>query len=191
MKDDHVFLNVPFDKEFEPLYLAFIAGLVGLGLNPRTVLQVPTTNDRIRRIWSLMRECRYSIHDLSRVQLSRTGQQVPRFNMPFETGMAVALAQTSGHQWRVFEQRPYRLQQSLSDLNGFEPFIHGGTARGVIDRLLDAFRGKNFDRDEIRRLHRELLRFRSTLMGRDVFQPYPFDQLVRAAIAAREKLRGL
>jgi hypothetical protein len=36
-----VFLNVPFDKEYGPLFLALIAGLAGLGRTPRRVLEVP------------------------------------------------------------------------------------------------------------------------------------------------------
>jgi len=36
-----VFINVPFDPQHEKLFLALFAGLVGLGLNPRSVLEVP------------------------------------------------------------------------------------------------------------------------------------------------------
>jgi hypothetical protein len=36
-----VFINVPFDPQHEKLFLALLAGLVGLGLNPRSVLEVP------------------------------------------------------------------------------------------------------------------------------------------------------
>src|ERR1700691_1919172 len=35
------FLNIPFDQQFESLYLAFIAGLSGFGLIPQAVLQIP------------------------------------------------------------------------------------------------------------------------------------------------------
>jgi len=44
---DTVFLNVPYDKEFESLYLAFIAGLSGLGLIPQAVLQIPGSERRL------------------------------------------------------------------------------------------------------------------------------------------------
>ena len=36
-----VVLNIPYDAKFERLYLAFIAGLTGLGLDPRCVLEIP------------------------------------------------------------------------------------------------------------------------------------------------------
>ena len=35
-----VFINLPFDSDYEPLFLAIIAGLVSLGLNPRSVIQI-------------------------------------------------------------------------------------------------------------------------------------------------------
>jgi hypothetical protein len=98
-----VFINVPFDAEYENTFLALLASLVSLGLNPRCVLEVPPTIDRLRRLYSLIRSCPFSLHDLSRVQVGRTGPfRVPRFNMPFELGLAAAVAlDNDQHQWRV------------------------------------------------------------------------------------------
>jgi hypothetical protein len=80
------FLNVPYDKKYEGLYLAFIAGLCGFGLTPRATLEIPGSERRLNRILSLIRGCRYSFHDLSRVELDRSSPSTPRFNMPFEGG---------------------------------------------------------------------------------------------------------
>jgi len=54
--------------------------------------------------------------------------------MPFEAGMAYAHSQaTQGkHSFFVLEEVRYRLQKSLSDLNGIDPFIHGGKVDGVL-----------------------------------------------------------
>ena len=88
-----VFLNVPFDRRYESLYLALIAGLSGLGLTPRCVLEVPAgARNRLERLFALLRSCGASIHDLSRVELSPDAPRCPRFNMPFELGLAAALA---------------------------------------------------------------------------------------------------
>src|SRR5688500_13444601 len=87
-----VFLNLPFDdiRGYEDCFLAYVAGLLALGLVPRSVLEIPSGGrDRLTRIFRLMRECRYSIHDLSRIELR--GGRYPRFNMPLEAGMATAL----------------------------------------------------------------------------------------------------
>ena len=56
------FLNVPYDKKYETLYLAFIAGLCGFGLTPRAALEVPSSERRLDRILSLIQRCRYSFH---------------------------------------------------------------------------------------------------------------------------------
>ena len=77
-----------------------------------------------------------SIHDLSRVELSRG---VPRFNMPFELGLAVEMSGHQKHEWFVLEARPYRLQRALSDLNGTDPLIHGGRSEGLLQVLADVF----------------------------------------------------
>jgi hypothetical protein len=138
-----VFLNIPFADSHEFLYVALIAGLVTLRLNPRCVLEIPPQQSRLQRLYQLIASCPYSIHDLSYVRLSSTGHRVPRFNMPFELGLAVALALTQqgadAHQFRILEARPYRVQQSLSDVLGHDPYIHRGCADGVLESLLDVF----------------------------------------------------
>ena len=80
-----------------------IAGLCAFGLRPRATLEIP----RLDRILELVSACRYSFHDLSRVQLAGG---VPRFNMPFEVGLAVATARwRPAHQWFILEARRARV----------------------------------------------------------------------------------
>ena len=88
------FLNIPYDQQFEKLYLAYIVGLTALGFVPRATLGVPKDERRLQRIFSLIQTCRYSVHDLSRIQLDRKTPRAPRFNMPFELGLAVAWTQS-------------------------------------------------------------------------------------------------
>ena len=138
-----VFLNIPYDRGFRSLYLAYITGLVNLGLEPRVTLGLPDSTRRLDKILSEIQGCRYSIHDLSSVGLDPNPPTTPRFNMPFELGLAVAWekfkpAQTE-HTWFVFEAKAYRVQKSLSDLNGADPHIHGGKPDGVMRALSNAF----------------------------------------------------
>jgi hypothetical protein len=136
-----VFLNVPYDRKFQPLYLAYIVGLVHLGFQPRATLALPGGTRRLEKILGQIRQCRYSVHDLSRVQMDRHLPSTPRFNMPFELGLAVDWANIhpSSHTWFVFESDPYRLQKSLSDLNGTDPHVHRQTVKGVLSELCNAF----------------------------------------------------
>ena len=133
-----VFLNIPFDKSYTRLFIALIAGLTALGRKPRCVLEVPSASNRLSRVFGLITSCGASIHDLSRVSLYGR-LRMPRFNMPFELGIAYALSEQGEHQFFVLEQKPYRLQASLSDLNGHDPHIHHKTQEGVLGCLLDCF----------------------------------------------------
>lgn len=138
---DSVFLNIPYDAQYERLYLAFVSGLCAYGLTPRATLEIPGGERRLDRIFRLMTSCRYSIHDLSRVQLDRKPPRTPRFNMPFELGLLLGWLKTdrkAEHTWFVFEAQERRLQKSLSDLDGTDPYIHGGTVRGVFRQLSNA-----------------------------------------------------
>jgi hypothetical protein len=135
-----VFLNIPYDQAFVPLYLAFVAGLCAFRLEPRATLQIPGGERRLDRILDLIRGCRYSFHDLSRVELNLKRPATPRFNMPFELGLAVAWQkfQEPSHTWCVFESRNWRAGKSLSDLSGTDIYVHDGTPAGVFRELCNA-----------------------------------------------------
>ncbi|MBZ5665188.1 MAG: hypothetical protein LAO30_11345 [Acidobacteriia bacterium] len=134
-----VFLNIPYDKRFERLYLAYITALSAMGFLPQATLGI-AGNRRLDRIASLIESCSFSIHDLSRVQLDRNPPSTPRFNMPLELGLAVAWARANPqHKWFVFESMNRRLAKSMSDLDGTDPYIHDGTVRGVMREVCNAF----------------------------------------------------
>src|SRR5450755_2083879 len=75
---------------------------------------------------------------MSRVELDRTAPRTPRFNMPFELGLTVGIGNRQ-QEWIVCESRPHRIKKSLSDLDGTDVYIHGGTVRGVVRELRNAF----------------------------------------------------
>jgi hypothetical protein len=136
-----VFLNIPYDQEFQPLYIAYIVGLYQLRLQPFLTSGIPGGERRLDRILSLIQRCRYSIHDLSRVELSVTAPATPRFNMPLELGITIAWAKLNPgqHTWFLWESMPRRIQKSMSDLDGTDPHIHSGTVQGVLSELRNAF----------------------------------------------------
>ena len=139
--EDSVFLNVPYDSLFVPPFLAYVCGICAFGLIPRATLEIQGGVRRLDRIISLIESCRYSIHDMSRVELDLTPPPTPRFNMPFELGLSVLHANRapSQHTWFLFESANWRIQKSLSDLNGTDPYIHDGTVEGVFRELAKAF----------------------------------------------------
>ena len=186
-----VFINVPFDSRYEPLFLALIAGLVSLGLNPRSVIQIGGSTDRLRRLLGIIQECPFSIHDLSRVQASGQGSfRVPRFNMPFELGLAAAVSMTAAgtvQQWRVIEAVRHRVGHSCSDVDGYTAEIHGGTVRGMCEALANIFpdppRAPLTDTDDMLWVYRRLRKFRRRL-PKNIYAAGPFRRLVLAAIAS-------
>jgi hypothetical protein len=137
-----VFLNIPYDDDFSNLYIAYIVGLCRLGLVPHVTSEIPGGARRLDRIFQLIQNCRYSIHDLSRIEVDAAAVAVPRFNMPLELGMTITWANLNpnDHTWFVWESERYRIQRSASDLNGTDPNIHNGVPEGVLRELCNAFR---------------------------------------------------
>jgi len=166
-----VFLNIPYDQKFEKLFLAYIAGISAFGLEPRATLEIPSSKRRLEKILNLIAQCSYSIHDLSRVERDRTAPQTPRFNMPFELGLAVAHemgARGRGHRWFVCEAKERRLLKSLSDLNGTDPYIHGGTVVGIFRELQNIFTkpGRQPTVQQMGHIYREIRRSLPAILGR-------------------------
>jgi hypothetical protein len=183
-QQESAFINIPYDRQYESLYLAFIAGLSGFGLVPRATVEIPSSDRRLDRIVKLIRECQYSFHDLSRVQLDRQKPPTPRFNMPFELGLAVdwALVSDPKHQWFVFESRSHRLQKSLSDLNGTDPYVHNAEADGVLRGLMNALTRKVHRPTfaELNGIHSDLREAARNIRlegAGSLFEPRPFHDL--------------
>ncbi len=249
---------MPYDVVYEPLFLAWIAGLVGLGFEPVATLMVPETPGRLQRIVNLIRSSPVSVHDLSRIECSTGGASirplpygvptpglataldellerarvrgvrlpqrlrdqvavlvasaVPRFNMPFELGLAVAWREIEKDrllagreprdereqarlpQFRVFESVEHRHRHSLSDLGGSDAYIHGGTATGLLEQLLNAFPFEHGSLERLQAVHAKLLDYRRGRLARyargKLYAADPFRRLVAAAAYGRDELDG-
>ena len=125
-----VFLNLAYGRESEKLFLAYVAGLLALGLVPKLALQVADSGRRLDHIRALLHECEYSVHDLHHV-----GEK--RWNMILELGMAIECSEK--HRWFVLDSQYRRAIRALSDLNGTDIFEHRGTTAGVFRALLNIF----------------------------------------------------
>lgn len=140
-REEDVFINVPFDSKYRDLYIARVSGLAGLGFRPRSVLEIPPHVHRLARLRRIIGECASSVHDLSRVELS-IPDRLPRFNMAFELGLVLGDANTrlpESTPFFMFESESYRLQTTLSDMNGYDPLIHSGKPRKLLAKLRDAY----------------------------------------------------
>jgi hypothetical protein len=186
---ESAFLNVPYDEQYEPLFLALIAGLCRFGLTPRATIEIPGSQRRLNRIIEVIGKCSYSFHDLSRVTLDHRPPRTPRFNMPFELGLAVAMAANgrSVHRWFVLESHPHRLNKSLSDLDGTDLYIHDNKPEGMLRALMNAlvqFRDPpalTELRSILRKLRTAALKMKEDLGDAPLFEAHAFKELVFVA----------
>jgi len=134
MSPRSVFLNVPYDKPFQPIFLAYVVGVIGYGLIPRASLEIQGSTHRINHIVELLHSCEFSIHDMSRID-------VPRFNMPFELGLAYhhSLSLADKHSCFIFAGDYKGFEDRLSDLKGIDIQVHDNDISKVFSRLCAAF----------------------------------------------------
>ena len=90
---------------------------------------------QVDKLVALIRESPRSIHDLSRIELGEN--DLPRFNMPFELGLAMGAKRFGSASQRrdrikIMVEKPYRLPAYLSDLGGNDPTAHHAGAAAVI-----------------------------------------------------------
>lgn len=139
-----VFVNCPFDTDFLPLLHAMLFAIHDCGFIARVAVEDTGAREmRIDKIIRIIGESCYSIHDISRVELSATSK-LPRFNMPFEAGLAMGAIRfgpsVPGKPKRdmlLLDAEPYRDKQTLSDLAGQDPKAHGNDPK----RMIAAVRG--------------------------------------------------
>ena len=128
--DHNIFINCPFDKEYEPILQAVLFVTVVLGFNPRLATELNDAGEsRLAKIQELIEESRYSIHDLSRCQARERGEYF-RLNMPFELGIDWGCRKYYGQErdkkrFLILEEKPYRFQATISDLSGCDIETHG------------------------------------------------------------------
>jgi hypothetical protein len=139
--DQNVFINCPFDSEYQRIFKALVFATFECGLRPRCALEIYDAGEvRIEKIARIIRECHWGIHDISRTELNPSG--LPRFNMPLELGLFL------GARW--FGDRPqkrksclvldsdrYRYQQYISDIAGQDIEAHQGDAGRAIKAVRD------------------------------------------------------
>jgi hypothetical protein len=139
----NVFINCPFDAEFEPLFHAIVFAVIQCGYTVRCALEADDTGTtRIDRIYRLIEECRFGIHDISRIEHD-TINNLPRFNMPFELGLFLGARRFGGarpqrdKQCLVLEAERYRYQKYLSDIAGQDIRQHDNDPAKAVGAIRD------------------------------------------------------
>jgi hypothetical protein len=134
--DRNVFINCPFDAGYRSCFEAAVFTVMASGYKPRCALEdADGANIRFDKLRRLIRESRRSIHDLSRIELGQDA--LPRFNMPFELGLAMGAKYFGGPSMRknsalIMVRKDYVLNAYLSDLGGNDPVAHNDDPHEVI-----------------------------------------------------------
>tara|TARA_R110000782_G_scaffold129099_1_gene220668 strand:+ start:1691 stop:2308 length:618 start_codon:yes stop_codon:yes gene_type:complete len=137
---DSVFINCPFDREYWPVFEAIVFTIVDAGFVPRCALEEPDSGEvRVQRIQRIVETSKYSLHDISRVELT---PEYPRFNMPFELGIDLGCRIYGQHAMKrkrclILDTERYRYQQFFSDIAGQDIRAHQNSPDLVIKIVRD------------------------------------------------------
>lgn len=193
MTAPQAFINMPYAPSYERVYLAFIAGLAGYGLVPTAAVYDPSSRFQLDRIIDLIAAADYSFHDLSYMTLDRISPRTPRFNMPFELGIAVTAARYGNgkHSWFVFDTMAHRVHKACSDLGGVNVRIHDKTAESVLKGLMNVLsrEGPKPSYQDLIGIYTAVAKVARTLK-RDfnLFDTRPFGELSYVAVETAERL---
>jgi hypothetical protein len=131
-----VFINCPYDRAYQPRFWALVFAVLDAGFRPRAALEVSNAaKGRLEKILGIIRESRYSIHDLCRAD-------APRFNMPFEAGLAIGHAHGLASEHAsilILATNKQRFERSASDLKGVDPVYYRGKPAAAVTRWLQQF----------------------------------------------------
>jgi len=116
-------LKTPFDDLYLSIFRSIVFAVFDCGYDARCTLEVSDGSEvRIDKIFRIISECKYGIHDISRTELSKKSN-LPRFNMPLELGMFLGAKRFgNGEQGKkaclILDKEPYRYQSFISDIAG-------------------------------------------------------------------------
>jgi hypothetical protein len=133
----NVFINCPFDDQYLELLRPLLFTILFLGFRPRIASErLDSLESRIQKICGLIRESRYSIHDLSRLKASHVGEFY-RMNMPFELGIEYGCRLFGAEplpekRCLILEKDPHEFRKALSDLSGIDILHHENEPTRVV-----------------------------------------------------------
>lgn len=132
----NVFINCPFDNQYKDLFEAIVFAVQIAGFIPRCARESSNAGEiRLNKLMTIISECKYGVHDLSRTELNENG--LPRFNMPLELGLDLGCKRFGSPLQRekrllVMDTDPFRYQQFISDIAGQDIEPHSGSSDLVI-----------------------------------------------------------
>ncbi len=140
----NIFINCPFDDDYTRLLRPLLFSAVRAGLTVRIASEIFDSGvARIHRICDLVRESKYSVHDLSRMRASFEGE-IHRMNMPFELGLDIGCrvfsrGLRSQKRCLILGTEQYEYQKALSDLSNSDIKRHKDQPEDVVRQVRNWF----------------------------------------------------
>lgn len=134
---------------------------------------------RIDKLFNIIEQCRYGIHDLSRTELDAI-HNLPRFNMPLELGLFLGAKHYGDDTQKpkralILDVEQYRYQRFISDLAGMDIHEHGGdpvrAVRETRNWLANVSRRKLDSADRVARLYQNFAAALPDIAHRLEFEP--------------------
>jgi hypothetical protein len=144
----NVFINCPFDDAYKPLFESLVFAITHCGFRPRCALEIDDGSQvRVDKIFRIIEECRFGLHDLSRAELDKSSG-LPRFNMPLELGMFLAAKRFGAARQRtkaclILDREAYRYQKFISDIAGQDIRAHDRDVKLAIGVTRDWLRASS------------------------------------------------
>jgi hypothetical protein len=132
-----VFINVPFDRRYKKLFDALVFAVHDCGFVARGAREEDDSSQiRLEKLLDIIGDCRFGIHDLSRVTLD-SKNRLPRFNMPLELGIFLGAKRFGGPRHArksclILDRDPYRYQIFCSDIGGQDIRPHHNDVRSAV-----------------------------------------------------------
>lgn len=142
--ESNIFINCPFDEDYLHLLRPLLFTIVYLGFNPRIASErSDSAENRLDKICGLIRNSKYSVHDLSRLRATRASEFY-RMNMPFELGIEYGSrlfgpAPMDGKKCLILEAGRYDFMRALSDLSGSDIKSHANEPDEVVRAVRNWF----------------------------------------------------
>lgn len=146
-----VFINCPFDLAYTDIFEAIVFTVIVCGFRPLCArIKLDSSELRMNKIMDLIAGSKYSIHDLSRVELDEVSA-LPRFNMPLELGLDLGCKRYSPSRkdksLLIFDAQPHRFQKYISDIGGQDVANHNNDPTLAIASTRNWLRAESGRRD--------------------------------------------
>ena len=140
--NDNVFLNCPFDPAYKQLFDVMVFAVHDCGFIARCALEEGDASQvRIDKIYNIIADCRYGIHDISRTELDKNSG-LPRFNMPLELGVFLGAKKFGRNEQKrknclILDKEQYRYQKFISDIAGQDVPAHNNDPEKMVKAVRD------------------------------------------------------